>query len=115
MRAVGFGEFYNGVKGRLTDAQLRLMNGRDYCFESGGTFLAISIHGNTIWVAWVVGHGVQYMHELKKAAHAQGYRFIAFITKADNAAVNAIAKYWKATASRARDGIVYKIDVKARS
>jgi hypothetical protein len=111
---ISFGQFYNSVKDRLTDSQLRMMDGNDLCFESEGTFLSISLHNSTIWVAWVVGEGVKWMHELKTMSTKAGFKFVQFQTKADNLAVNAIARYWKAKSEIQGDFVIYTIDTETR-
>lgn len=115
MKQIPFGEFFNGVRDKLTDSQLRLLDGNDICFLADGAYVSLSVGESTIWLAWVVGNGLKWMHELRQAARKCGFKFVQFQTKIDNKSVNAMARYWKAKATPKGEFIVYTINLETRS
>ncbi len=97
MTRITFSEFFNGVKGRLEGDQFKELEPSNLHFEHNGTYIALTynVNSNMLWVAWVVGSGLDWAREIKRVCKHLGIETVGFRTKQES--VKAIAKYFRAT------------------
>lgn len=94
MTRISFAQFFDECKSRLTDEQLRALNGDDMYFKSENTYFGASESEKNVWLSIVVGD-LRGVREIARGVVQIGIKRVGFLCRPGSAS-HAIARYYKA-------------------
>lgn len=79
--------------------------GELFFFHHGATVFSVALRPSQrlMWIMGALGGGLEWLRELKKFGLCNGYEWIGFKCRRDNASVQSLARYWKAQLMCATD------------